>query len=97
MDDTTSDPDAEPPPPQGGAQPADVDENGWPLRLPGDPGGRSPEELDAALAAMSQELGGATRDYARMAAIERLTEMRAAGTMSEEDYRRERRRLENYG
>lgn len=57
---------------------------------------RSEEERDAALAAMSQALGAAAPDVARVAAIERLTELRAAGRISEEQYRKERRRLESY-
>lgn len=57
----------------------------------------SAEQRDAAIAAMSQALGAAPPDLARMAAVERLTEMRAAGTISAEQYRKERRRLESYG
>lgn len=97
MDDTPADPGAEPPPDRG-EQPADAGTDGLPAHLPADPGGgRSQEEMDAALAALSRDLGGATLDYARVAAVERLNEMRAAGTITEDDYRRERRRLENYG
>lgn len=57
---------------------------------------RNKRDRDAALAAMSQALGAAPPDVARMAAIERLTELRAAGRISEEQYRDERRRLESY-
>ncbi len=54
---------------------------------------RSSEELRAAAAALSSALGAADHDYARVAAVERLTELRAAGAVGEDDYKRERRRL----
>ena len=73
-----------------------VDENGQPRRLPADLSRLSTDERDAAIAALSQALGAPAPDYARMAAIERLTELRAAGKMSEEQYHKERRRLESY-
>lgn len=82
-------------------QPADggrvvyVDESGRPQRLPADLSELSPESRDAAIAAMARELG-ARPDAARVAAIERITELRAAGKMTEEQYQRERRRLEEY-
>lgn len=72
------------------------DESGQPRRLPADLGELTAEERDAAIAAMSQALGGAPRDLARTAAIERLTELRAAGRMTEEQFQKERRRLEDY-
>jgi len=84
-----------PPQPAEGGRVVYVDETGRPQRLPADLGQLSPESRDAALAAMARELG-ARPDAARVAAIERLTELRAAGRMSEEQYRRERRRLEEY-
>jgi hypothetical protein len=65
-------------------------------RLPDDLGALTAEQRDAALSAMSQALGGASPDYARLAAIERLTEMRSAGTITQEFFERERRRLEQY-
>lgn len=74
-----------------------VDESGQRRRLPADLGELSDEERDAAIAAMSQALGAAPPELARTAAIERLTEMRAAGRIGEEQYQRERRRLEDYG
>lgn len=74
-----------------------VDQDGRRRRLPANLDELSPEERDAAIAAMSEALGGVTPDVARTAAIERLTELRAAGKLSEEQYRRERRRLEDYG
>lgn len=49
------------------------------------------------MAALSSALGGADPADARVAAIERLTELRAAGAVGEEDYKRERRRLMGYG
>lgn len=73
-----------------------TDDEGQPRRLPSDLSRLTSEHRDAALAAMSQALGGAAPDAARMAAIERLTEIRAAGGISEADYLRERRRLEDY-
>lgn len=60
------------------------------------PGPRTSEELRAAAAELSSALG-ADPDYARVAAVERLTELRAAGAIGEEDYERERRRLMNLG
>jgi len=57
------------------------------------PEARSSEELRAAAAALSSALGAADHDYARVAAVERLTELRAAGAVGEDDYKRERRRL----
>lgn len=84
------------PPPSGEGRVVYVDENGRQRRLPADLGDLSSEERDAAIAAMSQALGAGPPEHARMAAIERLTEVRAAGRMSEEQYRRERRRLEDY-
>lgn len=84
------------PPAPGEGRVVYVDENGRRRRLPADLSELSPEERDAAIAATSQALGAAPPDYARMAAIERLTELRAAGRMSEEQYHKERRRLEDY-
>ena len=58
---------------------------------------KSTEELAAAAAELSAVLGAAPIEDARAAAIERLTELRAAGSISEEDYTREKRRLSQYG
>jgi len=69
------------------------DEQGRLRRLPADMSSLTPEELRAAAAALSSALGAPDPDYARLAAVERLNEMRAAGTLSEESYERERRRL----
>ena len=74
-----------------------TDEHGRRRRIPAERGALSSGELRAAAAALRADLGGPTPDYARMAAIERLTELRASGKMSEEDFLREKKRLENYG
>jgi len=70
-----------------------VDEHGRRRRLPADMADLTPGEVRAAAGALSSALGAPDPDYARLAAVERLTEMRAAGTVSEENYKRERRRL----
>ena len=70
-----------------------VDEHGRRRRLPADIGELTPAERRAAVAALSSALGAPDPDYARLAAVEYLTELRAAGTMGEVDYKRERRRL----
>lgn len=72
------------------------DEDGNHRRLPEDLSRLSTEQRDAALAAMSQALRAGPPDFARVAAIERLTEMHAAGRISEEQFEKERRRLESY-
>lgn len=70
-----------------------VDEDGRHRRLPADISTLTREERRAAANALSAALGAPDPDYARLAAVERLTEMRAAGTLSEENFNRERRRL----
>ncbi|MDQ3632262.1 MAG: hypothetical protein M3417_13520 [Actinomycetota bacterium] len=70
-----------------------VDEQGRRRRLPADMAELTPEERRAAAAALASELGAPDPDYARLAAVERLSELRAAGAVGEEDYKRERRRL----
>lgn len=98
-DATTDELTAGPPPaarsPAGGGRTVFVDENGQHRRLPADLGSLSSDQRDAAISAMSQALGAAP-EMARMAAIERLTELHAAGKISEEQYRKERARLTNY-
>ncbi|MDQ3607348.1 MAG: hypothetical protein M3459_00370 [Actinomycetota bacterium] len=74
-----------------------VDEHGGRRRLPADMSRLTPEERRAAMTALSGALGAPDPDYARLAAVERLTEIRAAGRISEEDFIRERRRLMDYG
>jgi hypothetical protein len=72
-----------------------TDEHGNRRRI--EKGALSRGELRAAANALHRDLGAPPADYARMAAIERLTELRASGKMSEEDFLREKKRLENYG
>ncbi len=95
-DELTADPHAPLRPADGGGRIVYTDESGQPRRLPADLDELTPEQRDAAIAALSQELGAPPPSYASTAAIERLTEMRAAGRISEEDFQRERRRLEDY-
>ena len=83
-------------PPADGGRVVFEDEHGRPRRLPADLGELSPEQRDAAIGALSQALGAGPPDAARVAAIERLTEMRAAGKLTEEQFHKERRRLESY-
>jgi len=73
-----------------------VDEQGRQRRLPADMSTLSLQERRAAVSALSGALG-ADPDYARLAAVERLTELRAAGKLSEENFIRERRRLMGEG
>ena len=82
--------------PSGGGRVVFVDEDGEQRRLPDDMSQLRAEERDAAIAGMAQALGAGPPDQARMAAIERLTELRAAGKISEEQFHKERRRLEDY-
>lgn len=74
-----------------------VDEHGRQRRLPAEPAELTREERRAAVAGLSRALGGPDLDEARLAAVERLTEMRAAGRISEEQFLRERRRLMGEG
>ncbi len=73
-----------------------TDEQGRRRRIPSQRGVLSSGELGAAADALHRDLGGPARDYARVAAIERLTELRASGKMSEEDFLREKKRIESY-
>jgi hypothetical protein len=95
-DDLLADPEAPLRPPEGGGRVVFVDESGAQRRLPPNLGELSRAQRDAALSAMSRALGAGPQDYAKTAAIERLTELRAAGKISDEKFERERRRLENY-
>lgn len=74
-----------------------TDEHGRRRRIPAERGAWSGSELRGAAGALHRDLGAPPLDYARRAAIERLTELRAAGRMSEEEFLREKKRLENYG
>ncbi len=58
-----------------------------------DDGRRGDSDPGAAAWAMSEELGAAPLAYARVAALERLAELRASEAMSQKDYDREKRRL----
>lgn len=82
---------------EGGGMMIFTDEHGNRRRIPAERGALSRGERRAAAKALHQDLGAAPADYARMAAIERLTELHASGKMSEEDFLREKKRLENYG
>lgn len=95
-DELNSDPAVPLPPPAGGGRVVYVDEHGLRRHLPADLTGLTAAQRDAAIGAMSRSLGAGPRDVARRAAIERLTELRAVGKMSEEQYHEERRRLEAY-
>ena len=97
LDDLRADPTEPLQPHDGGGRVVYVDDDGQRRRLPADLSRLTPEERDAAIRATSQVPGAGAPDTARIAAIERLTEIRAAGRISEENYLRERRRLENYG
>jgi len=97
LDDVKADPTGPLQPRDGGGRVVYVDDEGQRRRLPADLSRLTPEQRDAAIKATSQALGAGTPDAARIAAIERLTEIRAAGGISEENYQRERRRLEEYG
>ncbi len=70
-----------------------ADQHGKHRRLPADMSELTGAELGATAAALSSELGAPSPDYARIAAVERLNELRAAGAVSEENYIREKRRL----
>lgn len=81
----------------GGGMMIFTDEQGRRRRIPAERGQMSGGELRAAANALQRDLGGPTADYRRVAVIERLNELRASGKMSEEDYLREKKRLEEYG
>lgn len=87
---------ASPPSPGEGGSVVFEDEHGRPRRLPANLGELTTEQRDAAIGALSQALGAGPPDAARLAAIERLTELRAAGKLTEEQFHKERRRLESY-
>ncbi len=84
-------------PETGGGMVVYIDEHGRRRRLPADMSELTREDAASATAALSSALGGAPPDQARLAAIERLTELRASGRMSEEDFKREKRRIEGGG
>ena len=67
-----------------GAGPADRDER---------PAAEAGDDLAERAANLSRSFGQLPPDEQRLAAVERLTEPRAAGKVSEENYLKERRRL----
>jgi hypothetical protein len=81
----------------GGGMMIFTDEHGRRRRIPTERGQLSSAELRAAANALQRDLGAPSASYARVAAIERLTELHASGRMSDEDFEREKKRLENYG
>lgn len=91
-----ADPAIPPRPPMGGGRVVYVDEDGSRRRLPADLGELTAPQRDAAVAALSRSLGAGPQEVARRAAIERLTELRASGKMTAEQFHKERRRLEAY-
>ena len=74
-----------------------TDEDGHQRRLPADMSQLGAGETAAAARALSYELGAPEPSYAQIAAIERLNEMHAAGTVSDENFQREKRRLLGLG
>ena len=60
-------------------------------------GDDEPDEVAARAADLSYSLGQIRPDEQRIAAIERLTELRAAGKVSEENFLKEKRRLSGQG
>lgn len=68
-----------------------------PSAAPAEQGDATVSELAAAATELSSALGAVPIDEARLAAIERLTELRAAGKISAEAFARERQRLLDYG
>ncbi len=54
-------------------------------------------ELAAAASELASALGAVPAEEARLAALERLNELRAAGAITEEAFAREKQRLGHYG
>ena len=81
----------------GGGMMIYTDEHGQRRRLPTERGTMDSRDLRAAARALQADLGGPKPDFARAAVLDRLSELRASGRMSEEDYEREKKRLEGYG
>ncbi len=57
----------------------------------------SSRAIAGAARATSYELGAVDPGYVKIAAIERLNELRSAGALSEENYLREKRRILELG
>ena len=72
------------------------DEHGMPRRLPADLSRLSPQHRDAALEAMGDALRAGPPNVAVQAALHHLSQMRAAGKITEEQFQKEKARLENY-
>lgn len=72
------------------------DEHGMPRRLPADLSQLSPQHRDAALEAMGNALRAGPPNVAAQAAIHHLSQLRAAGKISEEQFQKEKARLESY-
>ena len=77
----------------GGGMMIFTDEHGQRRRIPAERGTMSGRDLAAAAQALQQDLGAPTRDYAKVALLERLNELRASGKMSEENFLKEKKRL----
>ena len=77
----------------GGGMMIFTDEHGQRRRIPAERGTMSGRDLGAAARALQQDLGGPSRDYAKVAVLERLNELRASGKMSEKDFLKEKKRL----
>ncbi|MDQ6608137.1 MAG: hypothetical protein M3Z06_16515 [Actinomycetota bacterium] len=92
-----SDPAAAGPGQAGGGWLVYTDEQGAQRRLPADMSRLSSREIAGAARATSYELGAVDLSYAQLAAIERLNELRSAGAVNEENYLREKRRLQELG
>jgi hypothetical protein len=75
-----------------------TDESGGQHRLPHlDERELTAAESRGATEALGAELGAPEPGYAKIVALERLNELRAAGLVSEENYAREKRRLSGLG
>jgi hypothetical protein len=77
----------------GGGMMIFTDEHGRRRRIPAERGTMSGRDLGAAARALQNDLGAAPRDYAKVALLERLNELRASGKMSEENFLKEKKRL----
>ena len=81
----------------GGGMMIFTDEQGRRRRIPAERGQMSSPDMRAAANALQRDLGAPAADYRMAAVMERLNELRASGRMSEEDYEREKKRLQDLG
>ena len=81
----------------GGGMMIFTDEQGRRHRIPTERGQMSSAEMRAAAHALHRDLGAPPADYRQAAVMERLNELRASGKMTEEDYEREKKRLQDLG